>query len=535
MPLLLLLLLTLACLPDRWPPPGGWVGSELWCALYTWLSVAGVIAFASVLARRMRRLLERAPSQRERLLYRYQAWRFYHQVGLFLAFGVVLYAFRWGWAVQRFSSPDASSDSVFPGAELLVLAPLLIGLILSWCCFYDADRAFHNAPPPPDLDHAFQSTTRTSEPAKTAFWSRWTHLVFQVRHNLALVCIPVGLIILIKALDRLIPDSSLEWQEIASFGGMLATGLLFLFMPWILRLILGLKPLPDGPLRSRLLATSRRLRFRCSNVLIWNTKSQVANAMVAGFLPWLRYVILTDRLVNELTHEEIEAVYGHEIGHIKHHHMVFYLGFLLASIAALWAGYSLLQGLLVRQLEGRSLLEEYPDLSIPPFVALVGIYLFVVFGYLSRRCERQADLYGCRAVSCGRQHCLDHNLDRELVPAGRELCSTGIHTFMDALEKVGHLNGMSRDRPGWLQSWQHSTIARRIDFLHDVLADQAVEKRFQKRVALVKCALLLGVGAVLLTLTQVANWDRLVGADIPSSPPEMPVTPDTAAHTDPSE
>jgi hypothetical protein len=106
---------------------------------------------------------------------------------------------------------------------------------------------------------------------------------------------------------------------------------------------------------------------------------------------------------------------------------------------------------------------------------------------------------------------------------------------MDALEKVGHLNGMSRDRPGWMQSWQHSTIARRIDFLHDVLADQAVEQRFQKRVALVKCALLLGVGAVLLTLTQFANWDRLVGADIPPSASETPVTPDTAAHTDPSE
>jgi STE24 endopeptidase len=505
MPLLLLLLLTLACLPDRWPPPGGWIGSAMWCTLYTWLVVAGVIVFASVLAHRMRRLLNRAPSQRERLLHRYQSWRFYHQVGLFLAYGVILYVFNWGGAVQTLSMPKAAP------AELLVLAPLLIGLILSWCCFYDADRAFHNAPPPPDLDRAFQSATITTEPAKTAFGSRWAHLVFQVRHNLALVFIPVCLIILIKALGRLVFGSSLEEQEIASFDGTLATGLvflvimlaigsLFLFMPWILRLILGLKPLPDGPLRSRLLATSRRLRFRCSNILIWNTKEHVANAMVAGFLPWLRYVILTDRLVNELTPEEIEAVFGHEIGHIKHHHMVFYLGFLLASIAVLWTGYSLL----LKQMEGWSLLEEYPDLAIPPFVALVGIYLFVVFGYLSRRCERQADLYGCRAVSCGRQHCPDHNLDRELVPAGRELCSTGIHTFMDALEKVGHLNGMSRDRPGWLQSWQHSTIARRIDFLREVLADQQVEKRFQKRVVLVKCALLFGVGAVLLTLAHFA-------------------------------
>ena len=34
-----------------------------------------------------------------------------------------------------------------------------------------------------------------------------------------------------------------------------------------------------------------------------------------------------------------------------------------------------------------------------PFVGLAFAYIFVVFGFLSRRCERQADVFGCRAVS----------------------------------------------------------------------------------------------------------------------------------------
>jgi STE24 endopeptidase len=254
-----------------------------------------------------------------------------------------------------------------------------------------------------------------------------------------------------------------------------------------------------------LVATSHRLNFRCSNVLLWNTKGHVANAMVAGILPWLRYVILTDRLIQELTPEEIEAVYGHEIGHIKHHHMLFYLGFLLASIATLWAGYCLLQD----QFDDWRVVKDYPELTIPPFIAAVGVYLFVVFGFLSRRCERQADLYGCRAVSCFRTDCFDHPPEKELAPVGCSLCPTGIHTFMDALEKVGHLNGISRDRPGFLQSWQHSTIARRVHFLAQVLADQRVETRFQRRVAMVKWALLLGVGAVLLTLVH-SGWGKIV-------------------------
>src|SRR5581483_9722513 len=100
-------------------------------------------------------------------------------------------------------------------------------------------------------------------------------------------------------------------------------------------LALGLKPLPAGPLRSRLEGTARRLGFRCNDILVWGTHGGVANAMVAGVVPWLRYVILTDRLMTELTPDEIEAVFGHEMGHAKHHHMLLYLGFLAVSVMLL--------------------------------------------------------------------------------------------------------------------------------------------------------------------------------------------------------
>jgi STE24 endopeptidase len=504
MPLLLLLLLTLACLPDRWDflPRLAWDMPAEISTLCTWLAVAGVVGWAAVLSFQTCRSLIRAPARRERLLNRYQTWRFYHQAALFLVYITALYVFQWGWTVQRLSGPN---EPLFPGAEFIVLAPLVLGLILSWCCFYSADRAFHEAPVAPHLDRAFPQGLVQPEPARTPFWSRWSHLTFHLRHNLALVCVPVVLIVIVKAIGRLIPNSEANsWQQAASISGMAATGGIFLAMPWVLRVLLALKPLPDGPLRERLVATSRRLHFRSSNILVWNTRGHVANAMVAGVLPWLRYVILTDRLIQELTPEQIEAVYGHEIGHIKHHHMLFYLGFLLASIAALWAGYCLLQD----QFEDWWVVKDYPELTVPPFIAAVGIYLFVVFGFLSRRCERQADVYGCRAVSCFRKDCFDHVSDQELAPVACGLCPTGIHTFMDALEKVGHLNGICRDRPGFLQSWQHSTIARRVHFLAQVLADQRVETRFQRRVAIVKVAMLVGVGLVLLTLIQT-GWGRI--------------------------
>jgi STE24 endopeptidase len=267
----------------------------------------------------------------------------------------------------------------------------------------------------------------------------------------------------------------------------------FISLPWILRLVLALEPLPAGPLRERLEAAARRMKFRCSNILLWNTHGHVANAMVAGILPAPRYVLLTDRLVSELTPDEVEAVFGHEIGHVRHRHMLYYTGFLLAGIwvvAGLW-NFAKLDTQVVKV----------------PFTLSVAAYVFVFFGFLSRRCERQADVFGCRTMSCGRPDCPGH--ETVLVADGGGLCPTGIKTFISALEKVAVVNGIHRQRPGWLQSWQHSTIGRRVEFLQQVLFEPAVEKHFQRRVYFVKWALLLGLIAALLLLGYIQGWDQL--------------------------
>jgi STE24 endopeptidase len=263
--------------------------------------------------------------------------------------------------------------------------------------------------------------------------------------------------------------------------------------------------MPEGPLRQRLLAAANRLNFRFGDVLLWNTRGGVANALVAGILPLPRYVVLTDRLVSDLTPDEVEAVFGHEVGHVKHRHMLYYFSFLMLSMTVVWAVATIY---LEPYLNALPTFHTRQDLAILMLVAALGTYIFVVFGFLSRRCERQADIYGCRAVSCGDPHCTGHDETTLLAADGRSLCPTGIRTFVNALEKVAYLNGIHRDRPGWLQSWQHSTIARRVEFLQRMLADPSVERRFQRRVYLVKWVLLTSLLLVLLLLGTVHGWDR---------------------------
>jgi Zn-dependent protease with chaperone function len=489
MPFLLLLLLMISCLQVGWQEPPSALGFLGSCVL-TWLGVALVVFLAALVSGRVRQGLAREPDRREDWLRRYTAWRFYHLLALFTVYGAALYLLGWGWLMQgEFAwGPAAGEDELqpmIPGTEVFILAPFLVALILSWTCFYDAERAF-------------QRTARDGDEERTA-WSRWAYLGFQARHNLGLICVPLLLVILVKDIPRLVPAwvSASPTADGVVMGGIMLSGLAC--MPLVVRLVLGFRPLPPGPLRDRLLTCARRLRFRCSDVFVWDTRGGVANAMVVGFLPFLRYVVFTDRLLAEMTPDEIEAVFGHEIGHVKHRHMLYYLVFLVISLgllAELWQRTNL-QGLVSLTLR--------KDLIVLPLYGLIGAYIFIVFGFLSRRCERQADLYGCRSVSCGREDCYGHAPDA-LPPGGSRLCSTGIRTFISALEKVAILNGISRDRPGWLQSWQHSTIARRVEFLQRVILDPRVEAHFQRRVRWLKWASFVVLGMLLLLLSRNSGW-----------------------------
>jgi Zn-dependent protease with chaperone function len=521
MSFLLMVFFVLVCLFEKYPAPlvlpslGG-------SALLTWLTVALVAADAWRITWLVRRRLDRDPHGREAVLHRYERARFYHQLGLLGAYVLCLTVFGWGWAVNHFWGHGEQGGPV--GAELLVLAPFLAAQLATWAFYYGADRASQRAARRLLAEEGADGAASLASESRTG--GRLAYVLFQFRQKLGLVFIPVLLLVFQKELYRAMPHRWREWPWAANAGGILALALVFVTMPWIVRLVLGLTPLPAGPLRDRLLATGARLKFRCSNILLWNTRSGMANAMVIGIVPWIRYVVFTDRLVEDFSQEEVEAVFGHEVGHIRHRHMLYYLGFLTASMGVLFLaleqGQVALRGLLSSSEEptlaylGNLLSgDSYDYWAAFPVVACMLTYIFVVFGFLSRRCERQADVFGCRAVSCGRPDCPGHDEGAEFPPGGRGLCPTGISTFIRALEKVALVNGISRDKPGFFQSWQHSTIARRVEFLQRVLQDPREERRFQRRVAVVKWAMFLVLGAALGLLV----WSR--GPVAAASPPNQ--------------
>jgi Zn-dependent protease with chaperone function len=490
MQFLLLLGLMAACVPsgDDWPMP--FPDHPLLPLATTAAVVAAVVGLAAALTARVRRRLAVPFADLDAISSRYARWRMRHLLLLLAAWGGSLYGLGYGRLMaEAFALPAPNGRmELMPGAELLNLAPLVVMLVLSWAVFYGAEAAFHRAADPLGLGRPF--------------WPRWGYVSFQVRSNLALLFLPVGLFVTFQGVERWLPGvGSSAWFALLGLAGML-TGLVT--MPWWVRLVFGLEPLPAGPLRDRLEAAARRVGFRCSGILHWPTRHGVANAMVVGLLPRLRYVLLSDRLVAEMTPDEVEAVFGHEVGHVRHGHMPYYLAFLTLSTSVLGLAWGAAEAVLPPYGEPsvwRSVWEWVrPHQGWLP-IALVGGYVFVVFGFLSRRCERQADLFGCRTVSCRDGRCAGHADPAVLAPRGQGLCPTGIRTFISALEKVAVLNGLSRDKPSWLQSWQHSSIAKRVAFLEQVMARPPLERRFQRRLGLFKWAL---IGALILAAGALA-------------------------------
>jgi STE24 endopeptidase len=299
---------------------------------------------------------------------------------------------------------------------------------------------------------------------------RYVWLRFRV--ELGIVLAPWLLLVMASGITMVVFGES-RW---ASAADELATGLvlvlLIVFSPLMLRAIWHTSPLPAGPLRERLEAFCRAQSFRCSDILVWHTHRHMANAGVVGPTPFMRYVMLTDALLHHSTDEEVEAVFAHEIAHVRCRHLPFYILFGLAFVsfyanlvdalsAAGWV--SPLQGTL-----GLSMTTDHAVVML----AFAAFYWAFVFGYISRRMELQADVFALFAV--------------ESPPA-----------FVSAL---GKLRALSR-APGGLSFWRHFSVERRIAFLQGLLGNPpAVEefRRSARRIKQVFLALAIAATARLL-------------------------------------
>jgi STE24 endopeptidase len=186
-----------------------------------------------------------------------------------------------------------------------------------------------------------------------------------------------------------------RWWLAAAVGWFVLLVLIGKITPSIVvPLFYRLRPLADRELADRLLALAERCGVRVKRVLEirLSRETKKANAAVVG-LGRERRILIGDTLLDLCSHDEIEAVFAHELGHVALHHswkllsatavtslLGFYLLYRLLAPSAIRLGFA-----------GQADIAAYPLLLL--WLMLFGLIARPLQAAASRRFEKQADLF----------------------------------------------------------------------------------------------------------------------------------------------
>jgi Zn-dependent protease with chaperone function len=415
----------------------GPVGGSMW---RTALAVAGVLAAPLVAAlgslgivRRLGREPALGPADCQRIWSRIES----AFIGLWLiVVAATMLLLKWPRVVRI----DLNLGEWPLLDDLVTLVPVIAPLLLLWT-----------------ISHGLQRTVGVSTPRLLSF------LWLNVRHHLGLVLVPVLLVlayqeILLWLWPAAEANGWLGWLHVPLVAAMLALAPLALAKIW------RTSALPPGELRDRLAALFQRERVAIRRTLVWHTHGSLANAAIAGLVPGLRYVFLSDALLARLSPDEVVAVVRHELGHIHGRHMLLRMLVFALPLAA-WLA-----------LAGVAWPQSLPFAMFAP-AGLLLYAVFVVGGY-SRWLEHEADLAACMTRS-------------------GQIERAAAECFARALVKV-----IGRGRGSRWTHWLHPPVGERLALLALAIADPTAAVRFRRRLSRIAW----GVGFVYVLLAVAAVW-----------------------------
>lgn len=315
-------------------------------------------------------------------------------------FAVGLFVLGWGSFVHDLLLPtvpsaylhrargvvtDGTSETYWRIPGLLIgTLPAFAAWMGLWWAQYPADRALK------EQNLLYEINEGLPVHAPPAFG---TFFVEHLRQQLLFTLAPIFLIVSARdllALGYLVFRSHPLPHEGGDILILPLSAAIFILAPELLRRVIPTRPLPrEWPLRRRLEALCERTGLKYRDILLWETNKSMGNAMVMGLFPRVRYIFLSDLLLETMRDDEIEAVFAHEIGHIVHRHMWWYVLFMALVMLFVMGPITYL----LNVIPGLSMNAEEQISEVLAFATFI-----LMFGVLSRRFERQADVYAARTM-----------------------------------------------------------------------------------------------------------------------------------------
>ena len=391
------------------------------------------------------------------------------RVALLLHFGFVVLWLGWLETIRALTGDLIAVD------EIIAMGPIIAGVAATWWLFYPLERRVREALLIRQLDEG--------RPV-FALPDRGVWVLTQLRTHLFFLLVPMLLILtlaeVIDAAMRALDEYA--WAaSLGEVGTVLAAMLVVIAAPLLSRLVLDVEPLAAGPQRDVLVNVCRRHRVKVRELLIWNTHGSMINAAVLGMIGRIRYVLLTDALLESMTPRQVEIVMAHEIGHVRRHHMPWLFVSLLAAITL-----GMLP-LLATRVVLAALDAAGPGPASVTVGAVVGVTAgLTLFGWVSRRFERQADVFAVAHLA--------------MVDGNPAVFSDGaVDAACETLARIASLNSVAATR----SSWRHGSIAWRQAYLRSIAGRTPGQLPLDRQILWIKISVALIVVVGVLTTAMI--------------------------------
>lgn len=336
-----------------------------------------------------------------------------------------LSAFRWiglgvsvlcllGFGVGRcFEAIPFLADSMFLQA-LVLLAPGVAITVGTW-----------------SAEHLYGVQLKYTDPSVGNYVSSiWRSF----RGGMAWLVMPVLLLLLMIDAISVLPLH----QTGKSMVTLVAVGLFIpIALPWLVRRLFQTEPM--GEVHSVWVPDlMRRAGAGGTKVVRWNTNGNSFNAMVAGFLPPVKSLFISDRILDELPDEQIAMIVLHEAAHLKR----FHVPLRMVAVIPAW-----LAGLMITRVGGGQSWAMAAG-------SVVGVLLtLLILRLVAYRTEHDADRVACRTA-------VELSNEFEQLPK----------THQQASEAMGAaLLRVTQDHPASQKpTWLHPGVQQRIDVIEQV-------------------------------------------------------------------
>jgi STE24 endopeptidase len=213
------------------------------------------------------------------------------------------------------------------------------------------------------------------------------------------------------------------------------------------------------------------------------------NGALIGVLPRIRYILLTDALLERMPAAQLEAVMAHEIAHARRHHLPWLLVAMVSVVTVTSTGVWLIARVWLLGIDDVQQRIFWSDVVSGVAIGVALVLAFVCFGWISRRFERQADAFATQHLSGIR---FRRNAE---VPTDRCSIISGpaANAMKRALSTVAATSGIPIER----FSFRHGSIAARQRAIDRLICRSARRLPIDRQVGRIKLA------AVVLMLTAI--------------------------------